>query len=50
MDRIEKSIHFLLEKEGFIDGVAYWFDVSFEAENFVVLDTSPFAAETHWRQ
>ena len=40
-----------VEKTGFISGVVSWFDVYFSfGKNEVVLSTSPFEEETHWKQ
>ena len=32
-----------------IDGIVGWFDVFFDLKHYVLLSTSPFSAETHWK-
>lgn len=49
-DLMEKNLQFTANKDGHIDGFALWFDSIFEGNNNVVLDTSPFFDETHWKQ
>ena len=46
---------FIFEKDGVLDGMAFWFSVSFQKEDdelckVVTLSTSPDSKPTHWKQ
>jgi len=44
------SVDFIVERNDIMHGFALWFDVLFEGRHSVVLNTSPSAEATHWKQ
>ena len=51
LEEISQTTKFDIKTSGVVHGLAFWFSVSFQSENFCsVLDTSPYLTETHWKQ
>ena len=44
------SLDFVVQKNDVMHGFALWFDVQFDGQHPVSLDTSPSSSPTHWQQ
>jgi hypothetical protein len=50
VNSILATVSFNIERNDVMHGFALWFDVLFEGNQSVVLDTSPASISTHWKQ